>query len=76
MKGLRHQLESRRASASRVYLADEIIGKHYSRFFLATTPPGATPVQLQFATIQGRYGERGLRCVPPRTLVAVLPTLS
>jgi PAS domain S-box-containing protein len=44
------------------YLADEIIGKHYSCFF----PPdhatrGDPGMQLQFASIQGRYESEGWR---------------
>jgi len=44
------------------YLADEIIGKHYSRFFLADHATRGDPgMQLQFATIQGRYESEGWR---------------
>jgi PAS domain S-box-containing protein len=44
------------------YRAEEIIGKHYSRFFLpdhiARGDPG---MQLQFASVQGRYESEGWR---------------
>jgi PAS domain S-box-containing protein len=44
------------------YLADEIIGKHYSRFFLADHAARGDPgIQLQFASIQGRYESEGFR---------------
>src|SRR5882672_3143711 len=44
------------------YLADEIIGKHYSRFFLADHATRGDPgIQLQFASIQGRYESEGWR---------------
>lgn len=44
------------------YQAEEIVGRHYSRFFLpehaARSDPG---MQLQFAAIQGRYESEGWR---------------
>src|SRR5215471_8140828 len=44
------------------YLADEIIGKHYSRFFLPDHAARGDPgIQLQFASIQGRYESEGFR---------------
>jgi PAS domain S-box-containing protein len=44
------------------YLADEIIGKHYSRFFLPDHATRGDPgIQLQFASIQGRYESEGWR---------------
>jgi PAS domain S-box-containing protein len=44
------------------YLADEIIGKHYSRFFLSDHAMRGDPgMQLQFASIQGRYESEGWR---------------
>jgi PAS domain S-box-containing protein len=44
------------------YLADEIIGKHYSRFFLSDHATRGDPgIQLQFASIQGRYESEGWR---------------
>jgi len=44
------------------YLADEIIGKHYSRFFLPDHATRGDPgMQLQFAQIQGRYESEGWR---------------
>lgn len=44
------------------YLADEIIGKHYSRFFLADHATRGDPgMQLQFASLQGRYESEGWR---------------
>lgn len=44
------------------YLVDEIIGKHYSRFFLSDHATRGDPgIQLQFASIQGRYESEGWR---------------
>jgi PAS domain S-box-containing protein len=44
------------------FLADEIIGKHYSRFFLPDHATRGDPgMQLQFASIQGRYESEGWR---------------
>ena len=44
------------------YLADEIIGRHYSRFFLSDHATRGDPgIQLQFASIQGRYESEGWR---------------
>jgi PAS domain S-box-containing protein len=44
------------------YLADEIIGKHYSRFFLPDHATRGDPgIQLQFASMQGRYESEGWR---------------
>ena len=44
------------------YLADEIIGKHYSRFFLPDHATRGDPgMQLQFASLQGRYESEGWR---------------
>lgn len=44
------------------YVADEIIGKHYSRFFLPDHAMRGDPgMQLQFASIQGRYESEGWR---------------
>ena len=44
------------------YYADEIIGKHYSRFFLPDHAARGDPgIQLQFASIQGRYESEGFR---------------
>jgi PAS domain S-box-containing protein len=44
------------------YFADEIIGKHYSRFFLPDHAMRGDPgMQLQFASIQGRYESEGWR---------------
>jgi PAS domain S-box-containing protein len=44
------------------FLADEIIGKHYSRFFLPDHATRGDPsIQLQFASIQGRYESEGWR---------------
>jgi PAS domain S-box-containing protein len=44
------------------YLADEIIGKHYSCFFLPDHATRGDPgMQLQFASIQGRYESEGWR---------------
>ncbi|HUL93895.1 MAG TPA: PAS domain S-box protein [Burkholderiales bacterium] len=44
------------------YLADEIIGKHYSRFFLSDHATRGDPgMQLQFASLQGRYESEGWR---------------
>jgi len=44
------------------YLADEIIGKHYSCFFLPDHAARGDPgMQLQFASIQGRYESEGWR---------------
>jgi PAS domain S-box-containing protein len=44
------------------YRAEEIIGKHYSCFFLADHVARGDPgMQLQFASIQGRYESEGWR---------------
>jgi PAS domain S-box-containing protein len=44
------------------YLADEIMGKHYSRFFLPDHATRGDPgMQLQFASLQGRYESEGWR---------------
>jgi PAS domain S-box-containing protein len=44
------------------YHADEIIGRHYSRFFLPDHALRGDPgMQLQFASIQGRYESEGWR---------------
>jgi PAS domain S-box-containing protein len=44
------------------YRAEEIIGKHYSRFFLPDHAARGDPgMQLQFAAIQGRYESEGWR---------------
>jgi PAS domain S-box-containing protein len=44
------------------FFADEIIGKHYSRFFLPDHATRGDPgMQLQFASIQGRYESEGWR---------------
>jgi PAS domain S-box-containing protein len=44
------------------YRAEEIIGKHYSCFFLADHAARGDPgMQLQFASIQGRYESEGWR---------------
>jgi PAS domain S-box-containing protein len=44
------------------FLADEIIGKHYSRFFLPDHATRGDPgMQLQFASLQGRYESEGWR---------------
>src|SRR6267378_4978939 len=44
------------------YRAEEIIGKHYSCFFLADHIARGDPgMQLQFASIQGRYESEGWR---------------
>jgi PAS domain S-box-containing protein len=44
------------------YRADEIIGKHYSRFFLPDHATRGDPgMQLQFASLQGRYESEGWR---------------
>ncbi|HEY6721466.1 MAG TPA: PAS domain S-box protein, partial [Burkholderiales bacterium] len=44
------------------YRAEEIIGKHYSRFFLQDHAARGDPgMQLQFASIQGRYESEGWR---------------
>jgi len=44
------------------YRAEEVIGKHYSCFFLADHAARGDPgMQLQFASIQGRYESEGWR---------------
>ena len=44
------------------YQAEEIIGRHYSRFFLPEHAARGDPgMQLQFAAIQGRYESEGWR---------------
>ena len=44
------------------YLADEIMGRHYSRFFLPDHATRGDPgMQLQFASLQGRYESEGWR---------------
>lgn len=44
------------------YRADEVIGNHYSRFFLPDHALRGDPgMQLEFATIQGRYESEGWR---------------
>ncbi|HEY6240812.1 MAG TPA: PAS domain S-box protein [Burkholderiales bacterium] len=44
------------------YRAEEIIGKHYSRFFLQDHAARGDPgIQLQFAATQGRYESEGWR---------------
>jgi len=44
------------------YKADEVIGRHYSRFFLPEQAARGDPgMQLEFASIQGRYESEGWR---------------
>ncbi|MGB5079690.1 MAG: PAS domain S-box protein, partial [Burkholderiales bacterium] len=44
------------------YKADEVIGEHYSRFFLPEQAARGDPgMQLEFASIQGRYESEGWR---------------
>jgi PAS domain S-box-containing protein len=64
MLDMRGYITSWNLGAERIegYLADEIIGKHYSCFFLPDHATRGDPgMQLQFASIQGRYESEGWR---------------